>query len=47
MKDDLADILFQSFLRETIVSSVGSGRDVHFLAFTTTTLPVERVQQPP
>ena len=29
MKDDSAEILFQSFLQEAIVSSSGTGRDVH------------------
>ena len=31
MKDDLAEILFQYFLKEALVSSYGMGRDVHFL----------------
>ena len=31
MTDDSAEILFQSFLREAIVSSSGMGRDVHSL----------------
>ena len=29
--DDSAEILFQSFLQEALVSSSGMGRDVHFL----------------
>ena len=29
--DDQAEILFQSFVREAIVSSSGMGRDVHSL----------------
>ena len=31
MRNDSAEILFQSFLQEPIVSSSGMGRDVHFL----------------
>ena len=31
MKDDSAEILFQSFLQEALVSSSGMGRDVHSL----------------
>ena len=31
MSDDSAEILYQSFLREAIVSSSGKGRGVHFL----------------
>ena len=31
MKDDSAEILFQSFLQEVLVSSSGMGRDVHSL----------------
>ena len=31
MRDDSAQILFQSFLQEALVSSSGIGRDVHFL----------------
>ena len=31
MADDSAEILFQSFLRDAIVSSSGMGRDVHSL----------------
>ena len=31
MRDDSAEILFQSFLREALVSSSGMGRDVHSL----------------
>ena len=31
MKDDSAEILFQSFLQETLVSSCGMGREVHSL----------------
>ena len=31
MKDDSAEILFQSFLQEALVSSSGIGRDVHSL----------------
>ena len=33
MRDDSAEIPFQSFKRETIVSSSGMGRDVHSLTF--------------
>ena len=31
IRDDSAEILFQSFLQEVIVSSSSMGRDVHFL----------------
>ena len=31
MTDDPAEILFQSFLQEAVVSSSGTGRDVHSL----------------
>ena len=31
MRDDSAEILFQSFLLEALVSSSGTGRDVHSL----------------
>ena len=31
MMDDSAEILFQSFLQEALVSSSGMGKDVHFL----------------
>ena len=31
MREDSAEILFQSFLQEALVSSSGMGRDVHFL----------------
>ena len=31
MRDDLVEILFQPFLQEAIVSSSGTGRDVHSL----------------
>ena len=31
MRDDSAEILFQSFLREAIVSKSGTDRDIHFL----------------
>ena len=31
MRDDSAEILFQSFLQETLMSSSGMGRDVHSL----------------
>ena len=32
MMDDSAEILFQSFLQEALVSSSGMGRDVHSLS---------------
>ena len=31
MRDDSAEILFQSFLQEAFVDSSGMGRDVYFL----------------
>ena len=31
MRDDSAEILFQSFLREALLSSSGIARDVHYL----------------
>ena len=31
MRDDSAEMLFQSFLQEALVSSYGMGRDVHSL----------------
>ena len=31
MKNDLAEILFRSFLRDALVSCSGMGRDVHSL----------------
>ena len=34
MTDDLADILFQSFVWEAIVRMSGTGRDVHSLPLT-------------
>ena len=33
MRDDLAEILFQSFLQEALASSSGMDRDVHFFFF--------------
>ena len=31
MRDDSAEVLFQSFLQEALVSGSGMGRDVHSL----------------
>ena len=33
MRDDSAEILFQSFLREAVVSSFGDDREVHHSTF--------------
>ena len=33
MKNDSAEVLFPSFLKETLVSNSGMGRDVHSLMF--------------
>ena len=40
MRDDSAEILFQSFLQEALVSSSGMGRDVHSSMFVHPAFPL-------
>ena len=40
MKDDPAEVLFQSFLPEVVVSSSGTGRDVHSLTLSIQHFPL-------
>ena len=47
MKDDSAEILFQSILQEAVVSSFGMGRDVHSLLFSIQHFLCQPQRRPP
>ena len=46
MRDDSAEILFQSFLQEALVSSSGMGRNVHSLMLSTSAFPLPTTVSP-
>ena len=46
MRDNSAEILFQSFLQEALVSSSGMGRNVHSLMLSTSAFPLPTTVSP-
>ena len=46
MRDDSAEILCQSFLQEAVVSSFGTGRDVHSLTLSIQHFPLLTMASP-